>query len=386
MLRALSGAHCQRSPALCARSWRQASCRLSTAAEYLASHAKSDGVTVRPSGLQVRVLASGPQEGEGPGPRSPCVVHYRGTLTDGTEFDCSYARGPATFTPEQVIPGWTEALQAMKKGDKWELTVPPSLGYGARGAPPAIPGNAVLIFEMELLDIKPALSGMSFNNYLAVLAAVGGVGLAAYYLYLGGGLASSSSSSSSSRGKPLLALEQVSSEANPRVYMDIEIGTPPRAAGRIEFELFASTVPKTAENFRALCTGEKGVGGSGRPLSYAGSAFHRIIPQFMVQGGDFTHGNGKGGESIYGAKFEDEWDNGVVGHTAPYLLSMANAGRNTNGSQFFITTARTPHLDGKHVVFGRVTSGEAVVRAVEAAGSRNGEPTRLVRIAACGQL
>jgi len=172
---------------------------------------------------------------------------------------------------------------------------------------------------------------------------------------------------------------------NPNVFFDMTIGGAP--AGRITFELYADTVPKTAENFRALCTGEKGEGKSGKPLHYKGSSFHRVITEFMCQGGDFTRGNGTGGESIYGMKFEDESFEGKAGrHDSKGLLSMANAGPNTNGSQFFITTVLTPWLDGKHVVFGKVTDGMDVVEAIEAVGSRSGNTAEQVAIADCGEL
>lgn len=170
--------------------------------------------------------------------------------------------------------------------------------------------------------------------------------------------------------------------ANPRVFFDMTIGSAP--AGRIVMELDADKVPKTAENFRCLCTGEKGTGKSGKPLHYKGSSFHRVITQFMCQGGDFTRGNGTGGESIYGDKFADE--NFVLKHKGPGILSMANAGPNTNGSQFFLCTVATPWLDGKHVVFGHVVEGLDVVRAIENVGSQSGQTSKAVVIADCGQL
>ncbi|KAG2424107.1 hypothetical protein HXX76_014781 [Chlamydomonas incerta] len=169
---------------------------------------------------------------------------------------------------------------------------------------------------------------------------------------------------------------------NPVVYFDMTADGSP--LGRVEMELFAADVPKTAENFRALCTGEKGVGRQGKPLHFKGSNFHRVIPGFMCQGGDFTRGNGTGGESIYGEKFPDE--NFKHKHTGPGVLSMANAGPNTNGSQFFLCTAETAWLDGKHVVFGRVTKGMEVVRAIEGLGSQSGKTKKTVTIADCGQL
>jgi len=173
------------------------------------------------------------------------------------------------------------------------------------------------------------------------------------------------------------------SQKNPRVFFDITIGDKP--AGRVTMELRADVVPKTAENFRALCTGEKGTGKSGKPLHFKGSIFHRIIPGFMCQGGDFTNFNGTGGESIYGSKFADE--NFQLKHTGSGILSMANSGPGTNGSQFFICTAKTSWLDGKHVVFGSIVEGLDVVKEMEKVGSSpNGTTSKRVTISDCGQL
>jgi peptidylprolyl isomerase len=202
------------------------------------------------------------------------------------------------------------------------------------------------------------------------------------------------SASAAPTSKPYLAPYSIN-PSNSRVYLDVAeeagrtfFGTASQEAiGRIEFELFDDTVPITARSFRELCRGTSSKSPDGKPLTYKNCVFHRIIPDFMIQGGDITKGNGTGGCSIYGTRFKDESFDGKAGkHKGPGILSMANAGRNTNGSQFFICTVACPWLDGKHVVFGQVVNGYEHVKKMESYGSPHGKPSKTVLISDCGVL
>ncbi|CAG9311510.1 unnamed protein product [Blepharisma stoltei] len=171
-------------------------------------------------------------------------------------------------------------------------------------------------------------------------------------------------------------------EITNKVFFDITIDD--KYEGRIIFGLYGKVVPKTVENFRALCTGENGVNGEGIPLHYKGSTFHMIVPGLMIQGGDFTRGDGSGGESIYARRFDDE--NFALSHKAAGILSMGNLGPNCNSSLFIVTTKPAPLLDGRNVVFGEVIEGYDVVKKIESKGSLDGTQSAKVVISDSGEL
>jgi len=207
--------------------------------------------------------------------------------------------------------------------------------------------------------------------------AVAGAAAFGIVQFMGQKIGNDDDSSAAGKDKPVSPAAEVTS----RVFFDVSIDG--NDSGRIVMGLHGGVVPKTAENFEKLCAGTERAP-NGYKLAYEGSSFHRVIPSFMIQGGDFTRGDGTGGMSIWGARFQDE--NFVLKHTGPGILSMANAGPNTNGSQFFICTTKTPHLDGRHVVFGTVLEGYDVVKKIESCGSRSGKPSAKIVIKKAGVL
>ena len=215
---------------------------------------------------------------------------------------------------------------------------------------------------------------------MATFAAAGGIAYGAYYLVR------SHLVGDDAGGKETDGPVPPQADVTSRVFFDITIDNVP--AGRIVMGLHGDVVPKTVENFVTLCRGDKldttTTGGTRIRLAYEGSSFHRVIPRFMIQGGDFTHHNGMGGMSIYGTNFRDE--NFHLKHTGPGIVSMANSGPHTNGSQFFICTKKTPHLDGRHVVFGVVEDGWDVVKEIESYGSRSGKASKPIVISKAGVL
>ena len=279
-------------------------------------------------------------------------IHYVGTLDDGEQFDSSRERGePISFTVGggMMIPGFDKGVMGLKVGDKKDLKLSPDDAYGEVN-----PANVMKVPKQEVV-------GAVGEEYTVVGSK----------LMVGQGM----TATISEVGDDEVTLDMNHPLAGKTLNFDIEIGGEP--AGKIIMELRGDVVPKTCENFRALCTMEKGFG-------YKGSPFHRVIPGFMCQGGDFTNRNGTGGKSIFGAKFEDE--NFVLKHEGEGILSMANAGPGTNGSQFFLCTAETAWLDGKHVVFGKVVEGMDVVKAVEAVGSQSGKTSKDVMVVDSGEM
>ena len=301
-------------------------------------------------------------------------IHYVGTLeSDGSQFDSSRDRGqPLGFTvgQGQMIKGFDDGVLGMKIGEQKTLILPPALAYGD-----VSPEN---IFKVPKKDVVDAVGEAECVVGAKLMVGPGmpatiteitddEIALDANHPLAGQTLKFE---------VELMEIQRVEVKHNDRFKCFFEIDLDGEPSGRIVMELRGDVAPKTCENFRALCTGEAGFG-------YEGSPFHRVIPGFMCQGGDFTNQNGTGGKSIFGDKFEDE--NFVLKHEGAGTLSMANAGPNTNGSQFFLCTGETQWLDGKHVVFGKVVEGMDVVSAIEAVGSQSGATSKKVTVRASGE-
>ncbi len=301
-------------------------------------------------------------------------IHYVGTLeSDGSQFDSSRDRGqPLGFTvgQGQMIKGFDDGVLGMKIGEQKTLVLPPALAYGD-----VSPENILKVPKKDVVDAvgeAECVVGAKLMVGPGMPATITEITDDEIALDANHPLAGQTLKFE----VELMEIQRVEVKHNDRFKCFFEIDIDGEPSGRIVMELRGDVAPKTCENFRALCTGEAGFG-------YEGSPFHRVIPGFMCQGGDFTNQNGTGGKSIFGDKFEDE--NFVLKHEGAGTLSMANAGPNTNGSQFFLCTGETQWLDGKHVVFGKVVEGMDVVSAIEAVGSQSGATSKKVTVRASGE-
>ena len=301
-------------------------------------------------------------------------IHYVGTLeSDGSQFDSSRDRGqPLGFTvgQGQMIKGFDDGVLGMKIGEQKTLILPPALAYGD-----VSPENILKVPKKDVVDAvgeAECVVGAKLMVGPGMPATITEITDDEIALDANHPLAGQTLKFE----VELMEIQRVEVKHNDRFKCFFEIDLDGEPSGRIVMELRGDVAPKTCENFRALCTGEAGFG-------YEGSPFHRVIPGFMCQGGDFTNQNGTGGKSIFGDKFEDE--NFVLKHEGAGTLSMANAGPNTNGSQFFLCMGETQWLDGKHVVFGKVVEGMDVVSAIEAVGSQSGATSKKVTVRASGE-
>jgi cyclophilin family peptidyl-prolyl cis-trans isomerase/FKBP-type peptidyl-prolyl cis-trans isomerase 2 len=301
-------------------------------------------------------------------------IHYVGTLeSDGSQFDSSRERGtplPFTVGQGQMIKGFDDGVLGMKIGENKTLVLPPEMAYGD-----VSPENVLRVPKKDVVDAigeAECVIGAKLMVGQGMPATITEITEEEIALDANHPLAGQTLKFE----VELMDLQRTEVKHNDKFKCFFEIDLDGEPSGRIVMELRGDVAPKTCENFRALCTGEAGFG-------YEGSPFHRVIPGFMCQGGDFTNQNGTGGKSIFGNKFEDE--NFVLKHEGAGTLSMANAGPNTNGSQFFLCTGETQWLDGKHVVFGKVVEGMDVVAAIEAVGSQSGKTSKKVTVRASGE-
>jgi len=350
---------------------------LDEGAQFLEEYARKDNVITLESGVMYTIRKSGDASGETADLEARIDMHYTGHLVNRKVFDGTDRRKyPRRVKVKSLMPGLRQTISKMREGDIWEIVIPAEHGYGefAKGD---IPASSVLVFKLELLTIVGIPSTIEyvmdliFRKYPIPIMLVFIVFAKTMSWLIGDAV----------KG-PKYTPASISRDTNPKCFINVSVGK--EIKGTVEFELFPNIAPKACENFIGLCNSSVKV--DNKRLTYKDSKFHRIIPGFMIQGGDFTKGNGTGGRSIFEeGKFNDEFGQGFVTHE-PYVLSMANSGANTNGSQFFITTKDSSFLDGKHVVFGHVTAGKDVVDNMENVGSASGTPSMDVTITKCGEI